>query len=146
MRLASSPTLISSGIWTVTGVFLMTSSRRRRSRSASSCLLLLLWGPPRRPDLLRIFSLPWVWRWSRRVLPLRASAISWSFSSYLSRFTAVAFRVSTTLVWGTRLTGFFSGWGCCACWPGFFSASAFLAAGCCLAGSAFFSAGLAASA
>ena len=36
MRLASSPTLISSGIWTLRGVFLAISSWRRRIFSASS--------------------------------------------------------------------------------------------------------------
>ena len=41
MRLASSPTLISSGILTVRGVFLAISSWRRRIFSASSCLRLL---------------------------------------------------------------------------------------------------------
>ena len=111
MRLASSPTLISSGICTVTGVFLMISSRRRRMRSASSCLRLLLTGPFWRFLLLRNFSrLPCCC--SRR-LPPRPSAMSCSFSSYLSRLTLVALRVSTTLVWGTRLMGLDGVWFCC---------------------------------
>ncbi len=60
MRVASSPTVISSGICTVTGVFLMTSSRSLRRRSASSCLRLLLAKLlSRRCRLLRNFSLPW---------------------------------------------------------------------------------------
>ena len=58
MRLASSPTLISSGICTVTGVFLMISSRSLRMRSASSCLRLLVMGPFWRCLELRNFSLP----------------------------------------------------------------------------------------
>ncbi len=95
IRLASSPTLISSGICTVTGVFLMTSSRSLRRRSASSCLRLLLAKLLSRRCLLRNFSLPWGACWSRLPL-LRASAISCNFSSYLSRLTLVALRVSTT--------------------------------------------------
>ena len=111
IRLASSPTLISSGIFTVSGVFLAISSCRRRSFSASSCLRLLekviwprfLFPPP------RIFSLPCCWAPPRRP-PERSlrSARSWSFSSYLSRLTLVAFRVSTTLVW--------RGMDCLVCW------------------------------
>ena len=58
IRLASSPTEISSGICTVTGVFLMTSSRSLRRRSASSCLRLLLLKLLSRRCLLRNFSLP----------------------------------------------------------------------------------------
>ena len=105
IRLASSPTLISSGICTVTGVFLMTSSRSFRSRSASSCLRLLLAKLlSRRCLLLRNFSLPCGACWSR-LPPLRASAISCNFSSYLSRLTLVALRVSTTCRWGTRDMG-----------------------------------------
>ena len=40
-----------------------------------------------------------------RIPPLLRSARSWSFSSYLSRLTLVALRVSTTLVLGTLDTG-----------------------------------------
>ncbi len=120
MRLASSPTEISSGICTVTGVFLMTSRRSLRRRSASSCLRLLLAKLLSRRCLLRNFSLPWGACCSRLPPPVRASAMSCSFSSYLSRFTLVALRVSTTCFWGTRDMGFCSGlaafcWGT-ACW------------------------------
>ena len=109
MRLASSPTEISSGICTVTGVFLMTSRRSLRRRSASSCLRLLLAKLLSRRCLLRNFSLPWGACCSRLPPPVRASAMSCSFSSYLSRFTLVALRVSTTCFWGTRDMGFCSG-------------------------------------
>ena len=55
IRLASSPTPISSGISTFTGAFLAISSWRRRRRSCSSCLRLLP-GPCWRPR----------WRWALR--------------------------------------------------------------------------------
>ena len=108
MRLASSPTLISSGIITFTGAFLAISSCRRRIFSCSSCLRLLEkagWFFFLLPAL-RNFSLPCCMLWAPRV---RLSAISSRRSSYLSRFTLVALRVSTTFFSGTRLMGL----GCC---------------------------------
>ena len=56
MRLASSATTISSGIFTVSGVFLMTSIRKRRIFSCSSERALLLWNFP--PFLLLLLLLP----------------------------------------------------------------------------------------
>ena len=62
MREASSPTLISSGIWTLTGAFFAISSWRRRIFSASSPRRLLEKGwLPLRWLLERIFSLPLRW-------------------------------------------------------------------------------------
>ena len=109
MRLASSPTEISSGILTVSGVFLAISSWRRRIFSASSWRRLLeKVGAPLPFFLfaaLRNFSLPAL-RLSRRPPPaLLRSAMSCSFSSYLSRLTLVDLRVSTIFFSGTRVVG-----------------------------------------
>ena len=104
MRLASSPTEISSGIMTFTGAFLAISSWSLRIRSASSCLRLLeKVMPPRRWLLVRIFSLPLLLLRSMRAArsPPRSSR-RWS---YLARFTSPPLRVSTIFFWGTRLTG-----------------------------------------
>ena len=102
MREANSPTLISSGISTLRGAFLAISSCRRRIFSCSSWRRLLekVILPPRRL-LLRNFSLPCC------ILPARwpaleLSAMSCRRSSYLSRLTLAALRVSTILVLGTR--------------------------------------------
>ena len=120
MRLASSPTEISSGIMTFTGAFLAISSWSLRIRSASSCLRLLeKVMPPRRWLLVRIFSLPL--RCCRCIRAPRSPPRSSSRSSYLARFTSPPLRVSTIFRWGTRDTGCcaagleaaFCCWGCC---------------------------------
>ncbi len=83
--------------------------------------------------------------------------MSCSFSSYLSRLTLVALRVSTTCFWGTRDMGCFTGSAAfsgalpagAALWAGLlppcWGAAGLLACGA-GAGAAFFSAGLAPSA
>ena len=131
MREASSPTEISSGILTVSGVFFAISSCRRRIFSASSCLRLPENGCWRllRFLLLRNFSL--LPRSKSRRSPER-SAMSCSFSSYLSRLTFVTLRVSTIFFSGTRVVGccvavdllccctgwvFCCGWAGLPCWP-----------------------------
>ena len=96
MREASSPTLISSGIWTLSGCFLAISSWRRFILSRSSCRRLAeeACGPLGRCfDLLLIFSLL-----PRRMLLLfaLAPAMSSNFSLYFSILTAAPPRVSTT--------------------------------------------------
>ncbi len=104
MREASSPTLISSGMETLTGAFLAISSWRRRIFSASSWRRLLEnTGPPRRCWPPRTFSRPErCWRCIRSPCwPPRVSRRS----SYLARFTSPPFRVSTIFFWGTRLAG-----------------------------------------
>ena len=93
MRLASSPTLISSGICTLTGAFLAISSCRRRSRVLPPPGVRLLpeaacW-PPR---WLLSFCLPWICCLPPRscCLPVRASAYPGAARRTCSRFTAAA--------------------------------------------------------
>ena len=157
MRLASSPTEISSGIMTFTGAFLAISSWSLRIRSASSCLRLLeKVMPPRRWLLVRIFSLPL--RCCRCIRAPRSPPRSSSRSSYLARFTSPPLRVSTIFRWGTRDTGCcaaglaafccwgllpaalsvlraLGGRGCLACWP--WAGRGGLAGGLCLFGGRF---------
>ena len=114
MREASSPTLISSGIWTFTGAFLAISSCRRRIFSASSPRRLLEkgWLPLRwLPE--RIFSLPPRWAMRSPRWPPSSSS-RWS---YLARFTSPPLRVSTIFFWGTREVGWGTTGFCFAgCW------------------------------
>ena len=103
MRLASSPTPISSGIFTVRGVFLAISSWRRRIFSASSCLRLL-------PKFWPRFLPPRFWNFClpvcmRLALSGARSSRRWS---YFSRFTPPPLRVSTIFFSGVRL------WGLCS--------------------------------
>ena len=112
IREASSPTPISSGIFTVSGVFLAISSWRRRIRSCSSCLRLLPKLPP-----LRWLPRLWIFCLPLCILLARSGARVSRCSSYRARFTLPAFRVSTSFFSGTRVVGWFTG--CLAGWGAF---------------------------
>ena len=113
MREASSPTPISSGIFTTRGCFLAISAWRRRIFSCSSWRRLLPWKPPPRRWLLR----PWNFCFPACIWVVLPAASFSSFSSYLSRFTLPLFRVSTIFFSGTRVPGRLRF--CCPadCWP-----------------------------
>ncbi len=123
IREASSPTVISSGILTVSGVFLMASRRRRLRRLRSSSRDLALLPPCCFLFLLPIFCLPPVRFWSRS--EIRVSA--WSSKRAALTWTA---EVSTTrrsrLRWGSA--GFFSA-GFCAPGLAFWAGAGFLSSG-----------------
>ena len=112
MRLASSPTAISSGILTTRGCFLAISAWRRRIFSCSSARRLLPWKPP-----LRLLLRPWNFCLPPCIWLVRPAARFSSRSSYFSRFTLPPLRVSTIFFSGTRLaTEPPWPWGCLPLW------------------------------
>ena len=121
IREASSPTPISSGIFTVRGVFLAISSWSRRIFSCSSWRRLLPKLPP-----LRWLPRLWIFCLPLCILLARSGARFSRCSSYRARFTLPAFRVSTSFFSGTRVVGRgAAGWGCClGCWAGLLSLGA----------------------
>ena len=108
MRLASSPTEISSGMWTVSGAFLAISSWRRRIFSCSSLRDL----EPTKPPFVFLFWLRFCLLPMRCLPPVmfctRSETSSSTWSSKRAALTCAA-EVSTT-----RRSRWRCGWGCLA--------------------------------